>query len=127
MYFINVKKVITALLCTLSMAAHAKRLGTLRDDTESLRPYGLRRTFERGFGDRYYHGLPAYHYRHLWPRWKETILDNQNLWRSRQMPKWIPYYNYPYITWPNSYYLFGVPYYNDTRPRYISDTQQQTK
>ena len=113
------------ILCAFSTLIHSRRLRAPLSRSESLRPYGLRRTFDKGFGDRYYHGLPAYYYRHIWPRWKEAIWENQNVWRYKHPPKWVGYYDYPYISWPNTYYLFGVPYYYNTRPKYISDTQQK--
>jgi hypothetical protein len=118
----NIQKIAILILITLSIHANANRLVNIRKN-ESIRPFGIRRTFEFGLGDRYYHGKPAWEYPHLWPRWKNAILENQNLWRYKDPPTWAGYYDYPYITWPNNYYLFGVPYYNETRPKFIFDTK----
>ncbi len=115
------------ILCTSPLFTQTRRLRQPLARNESIRPYGLRRIFERGLGDRYYHGRPAYYYRHLWPRWKENIWENQNLWRYNEEPKWVPYYKYQNITRPNTYYLFSAPYYYNTRPKYIRDTQKETQ
>ena len=92
---------------------------------ESLKPFGLRRVFDKGFGDRYYSGLPAYHYQHLWPEWKKEIWYTIGDWNDEEAPEWIEYYNYPYIVWPNFYRYFGSPYYS--RDHKQKQVQHSTK
>jgi hypothetical protein len=76
-----------------------------------IKPYGLRRTYEHGFGDRYYTGVPAYSYQHLWPEWKREIWYTIGDWNNEDAPQWVTYYDYPYVVWPNFYRYFGSPYY----------------
>ena len=78
---------------------------------EHIRPFGLRRTFEHGFGDRYYTGMPAYDYENTWPEWKRDIWYTGGSWNDEEAPAWIAYYDYPYVVWPNFYRYFGSPYY----------------
>lgn len=79
--------------------------------SDRIRPYGLRRTYEHGLGDRYYTGTPAYTYQHLWPEWKREIWYTLGDWGNEESPEWISYYDYPYTVWPNFYRYFGSPYY----------------
>lgn len=78
---------------------------------DRIRPYGLRRTYEHGLGDRYYVGIPAYSYQHMWPEWKRSIWYTIGDWNNEESPQWVTYYDYPYVVWPNFYRYFGSPYY----------------
>ena len=82
---------------------------------ERMRPFGLRRTYDKGIGDRYYTGLPAYSYQHMWPEWKRDIWYTIGDWKNEESPEWITYYSYPYVVWPNFYRYFGSPYYTKTQ------------
>jgi hypothetical protein len=98
------KKLMTILLITMMTGISA-------NPPDRLKPYALRHKFDRGFGDRYYTGVPAYHYEHLWPEWKREIWYTIGDWSSEEIPQWVAYYDYPYIVWPNFYRYFGSPYY----------------
>lgn len=80
-------------------------------ESDRIQPYGIRRTFEKGLGDRYYTGVPAYSYQHMWPEWKRDIWYTIGDWSNEQAPEWVTYYSYPYVVWPNFYRYFGSPYY----------------
>lgn len=80
-------------------------------NTDRIKPYGLRRTFEHGLGDRNYKGVPASTYQHMWPTWQREIWYTIGDWSSQESPDWIAYYSYPYVIWPNAYRYFGSPYY----------------
>lgn len=88
-------------------------IGTAHSEArpDRIRPYGLRRIYEHGFGDRYYTGVPAYSYQHTWPEWKREIWYTIGDWSNEEAPEWVTYYDYPYVVWPNFYRYFGSPYY----------------
>lgn len=88
-----------------------------KENHDRIKPYGLRRVYEKGLGDRYYRGVPAYRYQHMWPEWKREIWYTLGNWYDEESPAWINYYDYPYVVWPNFYRYFGSPYYTREQKR----------